>query len=371
MGLTDYQIVLRSRVDGSVKSIFSAEQVDRFTYERILNDISKLSLELEGNDTLHGQFLLDDMVEIERRHPIDQVFRVEGTYFVRFIQRFVEEGRDRLVIGGRSLEDLLRRRIIDPDDDPLSVGGYTILAGPADDLMRYVALHNLGLQANVLRQAPDFVVNTVGSIGGPVGDRLRHENLFEVWQNFSDKGSVDFRLVRTTGRQIETEIGRFGQDLTYATNYGYRQMVLLQPEQGNLIDPSLTTDRTEEVNVVYALGQGPGDRRLVAKVTHERLLDSPWNRCEIAEDFRNLDRSAGQNLITAGTGVLEDASKELEEFTFVLDPTAPGSVYRVNWDLGDRISVLWGPFAGDFRIRGLTVTVTPEDEDIDVEVAHA
>lgn len=371
MSLPDYQIVLRSRDDGLIKIVYGPEELDKFTYERRLNEIGSVTLDLPSSDTTYDMFLLDDFIEIQRRRDDTGVFEVEGTYFVRSTQRYVTNGQEFLTVGGKSLEHLLKRRIIDPDDDPNAIGGYTIVAGLADSVIWYVTIYNVGPNASGGRQAEGLAVPDVSGIGLPIGDKLRHQNLYETLQDLSARGKVDFRIVRTDGRNMRFECGKFGQDRTFGTNYGFGPMLLLQPSHGNLGEPSLVVDRAEEITVLYALGQGPGETRLVAKVPDPRVLDSPWNRCEDSEDFRNLDRSSPLTLVSAGQGVLDDNAQSLEEFTFTIDPATPGSIYRSDWDLGDSLTVWWGTFQSDYRITGLTVTVDPSGESFDVEVADA
>lgn len=368
MPLTDYQILLRSRVDGSIKTIFTPQQTYSVKYARKLNEVAATTIELPGDDTTQALFLLDDFIEIERRSPVTGNFEVEGTYFMRYLQRLLTDDQDRLVVGGRSLEHLFKRRIIDPDDDPGSIGGYTIISGPADALMHYLTLYNLGSSASAARQIPDLILNPVGGVGAVIGDKLRHQNLLETLQDFSSRGAVDFKITRTSGRDLEVDITHIGRDLTYATNFGLTPLILLQPEKGNLIDPSLTLDRIDEITMVYALGQGPGDRRIVARVGNTQVAASPYNRIETSEDFRNIDRSTGQNLLTAGEAFLIDENRDMEEFDFKVDPQVPGTIYRQDWDIGDSVSVWWGEYKKDFRFVGIDVTLDDSGEEIEVDI---
>lgn len=367
--LTDYQIRLLSRDDGSVKNLFGQGEVNNASYSRVWNALGTFAIEFQGSDALWAQFELDDMIEFERRHPVTGQFAVEDTFYIRFFNRFIQDSDDRIIIGGYSLDHLLKRRLIDPADDPIAAGGYSIKAGPADAVMHDLADEQMGSLASIERQVPGFTVGSVANIGNLTGDKFRYENLLDTFQDLGYRGDIDFKISRTTGRSTVLTLGKFGQDYTFEPNLGFTQMVLLEPQKGNLIDPNLTLDYKDEITWLYAQGQGPGNSRIVAQLGSDRFDASPFNRIEGTEDFRNLDRSTGSDLLSAGYGALQDLRGE-EDFDFDIDATLPGTVYRQDWDLYDRITVKWQT-QRNYRITEIEVRFDAGGETIRVGVEDA
>lgn len=363
---SDYQVVLRSRDDGSVKTIFGQEELDSAYYTRLHNETGKFSIDMPGDDDLYMLFELDDFVEFERRQPDTGLFEVDATFFVRFFFRGLRNNLDVMTFGGPSLEHLLERRIIDPDDDPLAVGGYSIKAGFADAVIRELVMEQLGPSASAARRAPDFTVATVANVGTTVGDKYNQENtLYDAVQDLALRGGVDFRIQRTDGRNTVMTISQFGNDLTRTVNLGFTPMVLLEVNRGNLLDPALTLDYKDQRTLMYAKGEGAGDTRVIVKVASSAASESPFNRIETVEDFRELE--LGASLISAGLGALQDLRAD-EKLEFDIDPSLAGTVLGQDFDLYDKITAYW-LIQRDFRVTGVEHRFSQQGETIEIKVS--
>lgn len=370
MSLPDYQISCINPFTGAVITVYDGVALYELRYNRALNDIGALALTLpvENNaNELSSIFGLDTLIEVARTSPVTGQLQVEDTFLTRLTHRFREGNEERFVVGGLSLNHLLARRVIDPDDDPLAAGGYSTKAGPADDVMRSYAREQCGDLASAARQFPDFSVGAVGSVGSGVGKRARYENLFETFQELSQSGNMDFIVSRITGNTLRLTIAPIGSDKSKTTNYPFAPFVMLNPDRGNLANPSLIIDRKKEANFCYALGQGQGEFRIVAKVTGLGLGDSPYNRLEFTEDVRLAERGQSQQLLTGARDALKE-KQPLREFTFEPSGEQPGNVYRFDWDVGDVISCQWDDESLDLRVRDVEISISAEGESINVSV---
>lgn len=369
MSLPAYQVVVLSPIDASVTAIYDAAAIDDLRYSRMLNDIGVLAMTLPSTAQNRANFVLDSFIEVQRA-DVNGVLQREETYLTRLMHRFIEGDQEQFVVGGLSLNHLMTRRIIDPDSDPLMAGGYSTKSGVADQVIfDYCAEQMGGIAMPPARRIPGLIMAVVAGIGGNVGARLRHENLFEQMQILAKRGAVDFKIERTTGTGLLLSIGVIGADKTRGTNDPLNQpWVGLSPKRGNLTQPSLLKDRKTEKNFIYALGQGQADNRLVYQAASTDVTSSPYNRIEFAEDVRNVEKGDVVGLITGGDAAL-DEHKFRSEFTYQPTGQEPGNVYHVDWELGDAVTVDWDETTLDLRITGVELAISAEGETITATVS--
>lgn len=365
--LSDFQITVINPLDGQVIYIYDGPSLYDLKYNRALNDIGALALTLPGAADAASIFTVDSLVEVARTSPTTGFLQVEETFLTRLTHRFREGNEERFVVGALSLNHLLTRRVIDPDDDPLAAGGYSTKAGPADDVLRDYAREQCGDLASADRQFPNFSVGPVLSVGAGVGKRARYENLFETFQGITRQGNVDFMISRLTSNVLRLTIEPIGANHSRTANYPGAPFVMLNPDRGNLANPSLVVDRKKEGNFCYALGQGQGEFRIVAKVTGLGLGDSPYNRLEFTEDVRLAERGQTTQLLTGARDALKE-KQPIREFTFEPSGQMPGNIYRLDWDMGDVVTVAWDDESVDLRIRDIEITIDASGETISVRM---
>lgn len=363
--LPEYQVLVINSRTGDLERTFDLTNLEA-RYTRVLNGIGSVVLTLTDDPEYDDLFLLDNFVEIWRQSPITGDFQKEETYLVRQTHRFREDDRDFFLVGGQSLNHLFKRRIIDPYDDPLVAGGYSTKDGTGDEVMRAYIREQMGDLASADRQVPNLTVPE-GSPGQyNVGARLRFENLYEVLLDLSGRSGVDFHIFRTSGANLEVAVRPLGVDRTRLTNYARAPFVYLTPLRGNLTDPSYDLDRTDEVTFVYAQGQGQGSSRLLLRVPGQYVADSPYNRIEEMIDSRSSER--GQALVLFGEATTKlYQGRPVVQFSFEPTGVEPGNIYRQDWDLGDRVTVLWGN-ERDLRITQVDVSVEERGESIIITV---
>lgn len=371
MSLPNYQISIIGAATGSTNLVLDGSAFDDLKFSRVLDDIGVLALTLPFDADLAAQFTLDAFIEVARTSPVTGKLQTEETYFNRLTHHFREGDEEKLIIGGFSLNHLLARRIVDPADDPLGAGGYSTKSGPADDVLVAYAREQCGDLASAARRFPNFSVAASSSLGATAGRRLRYENVLEVFQDVCNQSRLtlmDFQIVRLNGNTLRLNVAPIGTDRTRTRNYPAAPFVELNPLRGNLSDPSLLFDRKKEQNFVYALAKGPGESRIVTRVSGEGIADSPYNRMEFTTDIRNAERGDTATVFTSARAALFDQQPK-KEFTFKPTGTEPGGIYRQDYDIGDLVTCTFGDDSFDLRIRGVEITLSPDNEEISVTVA--
>lgn len=372
MGLPNYQISVVSPTTGAVTMVYDGTAFDDFKFSRELDDVGLFAATMPYSDTLSEIFTLDSLIDVQRTSPLTGFLQTEEVYLVRLTHHFRQEDDEKFVIGGFSLNHLLARRIIDPADDSGAAGGYSTKAGPADDILIAYAREQCGdLCLTAARQFPNFTVAASSSLGQVVGRRLRYDNLLEVFQDVCNQSTLtlmDFQIVRISGNTLRLNVYPIGVDRSRTHNYPFAPFVELNPQRGNLADPSLLFDRKQEQNFVYALAQGPGESRIVTRVTGEGVFDSPYNRIEFTADVRNAERGSTSTVLTTARAALYD-NQPKKEFTFKPSGTEPGNIYRDDWDIGDIVTCVFGAESFDLRVRGVEITLSADNEEISVTVA--
>lgn len=363
MTLPGYQLTVRSPSDGAVRTILSGAAFDDCKYSRVLNDVGVFAMTLPSDPDWPAIFTLDALIDVERASPLTGLLQIEDTYLTRLLHRFREGDEEKFIVGGLSLNHLLWRRVIDPNDDPLAAGGYSTKAGPSDDVLFDYAEEQCGSVASAIRQFPNFSVGATASLGTTAGRRLRYENLLEVFQDVANQSNIDFVVSRLTASVLRLTIAPIGTDRSRSRNYPFSPFVELNPIRGNLSDPSLLFDRKNEQNYVYALGQGPGESRIVYELPSAAVNDSPYNRIEFTTDIRQAERGDSTTVATQARAALYEA-QAIKEFTFKPTGTEAGAIYRLDCDIGDIVTAAWDDDVIDLRIREVEITLDSSGENI-------
>lgn len=372
MSLPSYQITLMSPIDGGTLFVFDGTSFDDLKFSRELDDVGIFAMTLPYSDAVAALFTLDSFIEIQRTSPVTGRLQVEDTYLCRLTHHFREGDEEKFVVGGFSLNHLLARRIIDPADDSGAAGGYSTKSGPADDVLISYARQQCGdLCLTAARKYPSFSIAASSSIGDAVGRRLRYDNLLKIFQDVCNQSAtilMDFQIIRVSGNTLRLNVYPIGRDLRRSHNYPGAPFLEFNPQRGNLSDPSLLFDRKQEQNYVYALASGPGDSRIVTRVTGDGAFDSPYNRIEFTTDIRNATKGDNTTVITSARTALFDKQAK-KDFTFKPLGTEPGAIYRQDFDVGDLVTCTFGNDSFDLRIRAVEITLSPTNEDISVTVS--
>lgn len=292
---------------------------------------------------------------------------------------------------GRGLEDLLQRRIIASYADviadlsgPIVCGG--VYNAEVDLVMWACASLHAGSNATVANSrlaegvTPGLIMTVPGVSAGGAGiweGDTAYRNLLEVLQELSDwsweNGTTgfDFSVQPNgySGAEFFVHTGGLGVDRSLGN--GVNREVLFTAEQGNLKDIWFSRARSEEINRIYALGDGDAAARDIEVVQDLNTTpvglgglgtdSSSWNLIEAARSAPS--NTAGAQLRSYGENEL---AKNSAPSTAVFVPRNQlGAVYGVDYELGDTVTVIHEGERVDIRITGVEIFVTGDgDENI-------
>jgi hypothetical protein len=129
-------------------------------------------------------------------------------------------------------------------------------------------------------------------------------------------------------------------------------------EFGNISNVSLIRDFTEEVNAVYAGGQGTEDDRVVVEVTNdERIGASPSNRREAFRQAVSWKDDSTSGITNEGNEALA-RGRPREVFECEILDTAE-TRYGINWSFGDKVHVQYRGKSYVGMIYGVELTLEP------------
>lgn len=371
----DYQLVLIDITTGALLDIIAQDRWEALTYNRILNDVSKMEFTVALSDNSSQYRDLDTIMEVYRRPQNSQVMEREQTYLLRYHSIYYDEETETEYItrGGVSCEDLLKRRIIFPADDPNNAGGYISYQDNAGTIMNAFASRMMSTPAvNADRIFPNMFFVTDPYTGNVIFQRRAWENLFDVIYDCSVKGDIDFELFRFLDNtpvppRFVFWPHKIGTDKSQTAHYPTSAYILFAPERANMRQPVLTLNRYDEKNVVYVLGQGTEGAREVLPVEGNTIPDSPYNRIEATTDARDVSYGVTDGFLTAGSAFLQENEPNIT-FDFVPDLDASQGQYRVDWDLGDIVTARYQGYTADFRILQVNIELTNDDENVTVNL---
>lgn len=324
------------------------DRVSQFTLIRTANNVGAFKIELPGNfDT--SMFGVDPIVDVWRwpegggsqRGYNHRVF----TGFVRKYEYYEINGQNYVAVGGSDTMDLLNRRII----AYYAGSGECSKTDYADDMLKEMVGENLGSGANDYSgsgTARDisgygFTIQADTSSAPSITKDFAWRNLLTACQDVAlaseENGTplyFDVQAVPGSGDYIDfvftTSINQLGIDRTQTS---YNPLFFGQ-KFGNVTNSHLTYDYSEEVNYVYAGGQGEeSGRNIQERYDYARVYASIWNRREGFADARNSETDAGVQ--SAGDEMLTELKPRITYQADIID--TPQARYGIHWLYGDKI----------------------------------
>ena len=245
-----------------------------------------------------------------------------------------------------------------------------VMTDQADDMMLEIVRDNLGADATVANgrkasgviSASFFTVQT-GIGGGPsISMAFSYNHVLDMVNKISEAArragtSVYWTVVPSgDGFEFRVNIGQLGQDRTsgkHALTFG--------PEFGNFAHGKLTFRSRQEVNRIYALGQGDGaNRNIQSSDDTTRSGASVWSLREDAVEDGTL--TADVSLIDrADAAVLAGRPfYALQGEIISTDETQ----YGRDWDLGDLVNVSFHGVQLTALIRSVHVVMDDNNREI-------
>ena len=380
MGGTDYEIILTDDRGAQISNLTALPDLGRsmwFDAPKAANRISYFWLGLPP-DFDERLLRVDYMVQFWRRpRGRGGVKRLWQVYFVRKWRIGFAGEKESFILSGPDPKDLLRRRHV----VAFSGTQYSEKTGKADDVMKEFVTQSQSdsiepLPTSGTRTFPDFSIAADVSLGPTITDkvskwgRLLHTSgsgllpdIAEAARNLGSEVFFDVVPVNITNDSIDfqftTNVGQPGQDVS--------ESVIFAHEFGNLRDPSIEIDYTEEENYCYIAGIGRKTERGISQVSDtSRVNSSRFNRCEVVLQDNNLE-SAGTR-ITAGRTILERGRPRVVASGIPIDTA--GTRFGTDWDYGSKVTFQYRGYSLPAILRAATPQYEGKKETIDARLEY-
>jgi hypothetical protein len=371
--------------DGSPLTVI--EDYQSLQVQHRLNDFDTHVLQLDK--ARHNQwraFTKDCFVEVLRSdlaRGLDWYQEYIG--FHRTPQHQVtEQGSQIFTSYGRSMEDLLHRRVIlYAAETPYTKKGYSAMIDghyvgvPADDVIKAYVRENIGeLADNVSRltfgSIPTWTTEPDTSEAPLWAGEIAWRNLLDVVQEIANSSvnlaadppnviprQIDFKVLLTSLNPpsflFVTGHPMLGRDLTI-TN----PPVTFGLQFGNLSNINYTLSATEEATVIVATGLGMNSDRLTWLIRNEAAIAaSPWNNIEFVRD--NRVNESHESLATTAQKVLIELGAQ-ENFKFA--PIQTNQLcYGRDYSMGDKVLISFEGITRAKRLTGVSLTSNQTDTE--------
>lgn len=360
-----YQVRVYSTA-GILQAVF--DDFFALTIEHRVNYASTMTLSMYELRDAVQYFTLDAIIEVRRRvTEADLDWYTEYVGFHRTPQRQLTPGSQRIFTSySRGLLDLINRRTVRyyADTDGSAKG-----PAPADDVIKDYVRENAGSLATIANhrvtdgRTQGLSVATNRSLAPNYEGAHAWDNLLTVIRDIGEPNHVDFDVAWLGGTQSEfrTHYPFLGTDRRYGIG---AEQVVFSPGLGNMINPSYTQSRTDEISSVLVLGPGEGPLRDTTLRTSAYMAASPWNLIEQNQDASGEDRTNALNAI--GDGVLHD-KRPAVSFTFETIQT-PQTTYGKHYKLGDLVTGRFSNIEAHVKVRAVTVNITVPVETVSLEL---
>lgn len=328
-----------------------------YTYSRRLGHPGDFQIELPPKLSL-SDLAPDSWVEFWRA-PGDDTPQLdtEAPFLIREPRDILDaEGRRTVGIGGPSAVELLSRRIV-------AYAAGTSQAEKdeaADRMMLAIVRENFGDLASAERDISDVLrvdpSEGVLGLGPTVRKGFSRRSVLTVLQEIEEATAqlgtrVFYDVVRRVPGivQFHTYVGHRGMDHSSDSE----NPVVFSAGRGNLESPQAIDDYGEEVNAVYAGGQGEAaDRQVVELVDSQRASRSPVARRETFVDARDVETTA--TLTDEARQALEEGRPRFSRRGRIVDTDQ--ARYGQHWGFGDRVVVGVAGEERDVVVTGITVS---------------
>jgi len=348
--------------------------VVEWDFARAANDLGYFTIRVNGD--LDRRLLhVDNLLEFYRTPPGSGPILL-GVGFLRAWEWIMQEdGAISLKLSGPDQVDLLNRRVV-----AYTTESYYTKSGYADDMMKAVVRENMGVDVvdvwyplRTRAYLPDhFTLAPDEGRGKDVDLTFQFRNVLAALQEISDASAwpsqddnweaknvwFDCDPIGPGQFMFRTWVPLRGVDRTMGSAIS---PLIFSMEAGNLALPLLRFDYSEEQNIVYGLGPGMGEDRMV-----DPENDVPRGNLSIWNVREGVVPATEEEEIQ---GVAWRAYLRMQEmrprvvFSGDLIDT-PQTRFGIEWGYGDLVTVQHMGLQFDGRVDSFNVHVGPDGERI-------
>jgi len=333
---------------------------DSIMISRAVNDVGYCTLtipKLHYLDRVNSldQFTIDNIVTVWRKPALEfNVAKLEFVGFIRKRAEFENENGEFFGVGIFDLKYLLSGREVISQLTTEGSTGATIMSDYLDDMMKAIVIDTMDSDAATARQWPYFsVAPDVGAVASHYYN-IGHANVLDALQDIADLAATngtdlffDVTYKNPTSLEFRTFVDQPGTDCTIGNKSQFADW------WGNIANPIMEEDYSEEFNSVYAWGAGnPGHQDLASGTDSDRTGRSIWALREYSFHAGNV--RSGEGLDAIRKTELRRGRPRLS-FTCNLLDTFENSVYGVHWGFGDKVGVIFNSRRYEGIVRGVDI----------------
>jgi hypothetical protein len=351
-----------------------------FTYTKVLNGAGWFSIVLPVDDDIADPGNIQNLLSVDRQVQIwRRAELVSSGYldFFGFIRKWTyntaQDGGTVVTISGPDQNELLERRIVayaagtdEAETTVDSSGNY-----PVDDSMVAVVRENLAdLATDTDRslEAFGFDFGFSPSFGMDIEKGFAWREVSRVLSDLNGiaraNGQEVFYMVNVAVIDSDgSPILHFGAFDDYPggdRSWGEPNAQIFGLRWGNLSNPVLSYDYSNEVNYVYVGGAGEGeDREIVELEDTQRIGASIWNRREKLVDARTESTTA--RITSKGYREL-NLGRPVIKFNGTIHSTQQ-TPYGEGWNLGSLVTIEYRGLKFNGVVKNIQITVSPNGDE--------
>lgn len=350
---------------------------ERINYALTLGSVGPCEITLPYDPSrIYSTTAYDRQLHVYRAAHGGAILELMGVYFCRRWQfRTDGNGKTRVTIYGMDANDLLERRIV----AYYAGSAQAEVSGAADNLMKEVVRDNLGSDSTTdyagnsitTRDLSSTVTVTADASAGPsISLAFAWTNVLSALQKIQSASrkagtEVFFGMVAPTPGSFEfhTRVGRWGRD---RTKDGTHALLIGGTDGwGNIENPEIIDDAMDEINFVYAGGQGQGSERNIQEVSDTVAIgQSQYNRREgfaWAAGVRADDTNEDAALTASGNDYLSKWQARTSFRGSLTDSPEAPFAGATGWQLGDTLTVAYLGRQFNVHVKAVAVTVSARD----------
>jgi len=348
------------------------EKWTRLVYTLVVNDAGALTLTMPAALPL-DYFTQDARLQVMRSvNGAPFALESDAPWLINYVRAYTENGARLHEIRATRPVALLEGRIV----AAASGSAYAQKTAAADNMIKAICRESLGtLVLDAGRDLSSYIsvqadMSKAPSITKDFARAYVLRTCQEIAQASADHDTTPtplfFDVTQVgSGLVLRTYTGQRGNDHTY--NSG-NPAVVLSEERGNLINPSLEYDYSNEKTYIYAGGQGTGTSQLIGTASDPvRIKRSPFGRREGWVSNTNATTTASCNY-EAATALRKGRPSITFSGTI---QSIPGAEYGVDWGWGDKLTAISNDMQMNCRVDTLSVTVESGKEQIDGKLKYS
>ena len=270
--------------------------------------VGGLTLQIPGGMIDSNWVQPEGRVELWRKVDGGWPMMVGGQWLIK--GRAIFGNAENIIIEAQTYNSILKDRIIDYDaSTETTTNAYSEKSGAADDVIKAFVRENIGATAtDTARAITGLTVTSDVSLAPTIKKQASRKNLLATLQDVAMDARQQGTYL-TFGWIFDGNLFTFDTRITaWGANRGSTSgnKLIISRERGNLLEPSISEDYSEEITLTKVGGSGTGSNRIIGSATNsDRITASPFSRKEYFATGYNTDDTATLNA---------EANARLQEF---------------------------------------------------------